>query len=136
MQNSFTTFIFIRLYSTLSRFWKHLNKKLLYYMFLQLIDENKRLIKKVVIKKVIRILECLLFKSYNPWFAYLVASFIFLYRHQTFIDKFNFNVPEISTRNFQVFRTNNSKKEIGISSVMNRLWWFRSPSPSKMPQVY
>ena len=40
---------------------------------------------------------------------------------QTFIDKFNFNVPERLTRNFQVFRTNNSKKEIGISSVMNRL---------------
>ena len=41
---------------------------------------------------------------------------------QTFIDKFNFNVPERLTRNFQVFRTNNSKKEISISSVMNRLW--------------
>ena len=34
---------------------------------------------------------------------------------------FNLNVPERATRNFQVFRTNSSKKETGASTVMNRL---------------
>lgn len=52
---------------------------------------------------------------------FTINSFNDVVDSQTFIHHFNFNVPERSTRNFQVFRTKSSKKEIGISSVTNRL---------------